>query len=225
MIMAKIILSFNGNVVKEYELDRGSLSIGRDEKNDIHIDNPAVSSRHAKILTILNESFIEDLDSTNGTYFYGKKITGHAFKNGESIFIGEHELNYINTEAKISKGKTVKSQDNKPEHSTVSQNETDHSSTDDKASNEPGAAKLQILSESNSGKELLLTKIINTLGKADEQVAAVLRRPDGYYLIVVDAGEGNKKPLVNGATIDKQEFLIDGDIIEVAGVQMRFQLI
>lgn len=94
--MAKIVLSFNDSIINEFELDRGSLTIGRDEKSDIHIDNPAVSSKHAKILTILDESFIEDLESTNGTYIDGKKISGHALKNGDSIFIGEHELNYIN---------------------------------------------------------------------------------------------------------------------------------
>jgi pSer/pThr/pTyr-binding forkhead associated (FHA) protein len=98
--MAKIVLSYDNNIVQEYELDRGSLTIGRDKSNDIHIDNPAVSSKHAKILTILNESFIEDLDSTNGTYVSGKKISGHALLNGDHIVIGKHELNYINEEAK-----------------------------------------------------------------------------------------------------------------------------
>jgi pSer/pThr/pTyr-binding forkhead associated (FHA) protein len=95
--MAKLVLSFGDKIIKEYELERGSITIGRDEENDIHIDNPAASNRHAKILTILDESFIEDLDSTNGTYINGKKITGHSLKDGDSIFIGEHELDYINS--------------------------------------------------------------------------------------------------------------------------------
>lgn len=98
--MAKIVLSYDNNVIQEYKLDRGSLSIGRDTSNDIHIDNPAVSSKHAKILTILNESFIEDLDSTNGTYVSGEKISGHALLNGDNIVIGKHELSYINDEPK-----------------------------------------------------------------------------------------------------------------------------
>jgi len=105
MTMAKLVLSFNGDVVKEYELDRGSLSIGRGQSNDIHIDNPAVSNKHAKVMTVLNESFIEDLGSTNGTYVNGNKVAGHALKNGETIFIGEHELSYINTDTESSNKK------------------------------------------------------------------------------------------------------------------------
>jgi len=213
--MAKLVLSFNGDVIREYELDRGSLSIGRDQENDIHIDNPAVSSKHAKILTILNESFIEDLDSTNGTYINGKKIAGHALKDGESIFIGEHELNYSNAETKSSKSDSV----------TTSNKPAEDIGTAGTASTEPRAAKLQIISEPNSGKELPLSKIINTVGRTDVQVAAVLRRPDGYYLIVVDAGKNNKRPMVNNTEIDKQQLLADRDTIEVAGVQMLFSLI
>jgi len=97
--MAKIILSFEDKIIQEYELTRGSLSIGRDDKNDIHIDNTAVSKKHAKILTIFSESYIEDLSSTNGTFIDGNKILGHALKNGECIVIGEHKLSYINESA------------------------------------------------------------------------------------------------------------------------------
>ena len=60
--MAKLVLNFNGEVVKEYELDKEVLSIGRNLDNDIHIDNFAASGYHAKVLTILNNSFIEYLD-------------------------------------------------------------------------------------------------------------------------------------------------------------------
>jgi len=88
--MAKLVLSFNGDFVKEYELDKEILTIGRKPDNDIHIDNLAVSGNHAKILTILNDSFVEDLDSTNGTFIAGNKISKHALQNGESIVIGKH---------------------------------------------------------------------------------------------------------------------------------------
>jgi len=94
--MAKLVLSFNGDTVKEYDLDRGTISIGRDPGNDIAIDSLAVSNRHAKILTILNESFIEDLDSTNGTYVEDNRVTGHTLKDGDTISIGEHKLVYFN---------------------------------------------------------------------------------------------------------------------------------
>ena len=94
--MAKLVLSFNGNVVKDYELDKEILTVGRKPENDIHIDNLAVSGHHAKILTILNDSFIEDLGSTNGTFVNGNKVVKHALQNGESIVIGKYELKYGN---------------------------------------------------------------------------------------------------------------------------------
>ena len=94
--MAKLVLNINGDTIKEYALDRGTISIGRDPGNVIAIDSPAVSNRHAKILTILNESFIEDLDSTNGTYVEGNKVNGYTLKDGDTISIGEHKLVYFN---------------------------------------------------------------------------------------------------------------------------------
>ena len=97
--MAKLVLSFSGETVREYELDQEIMTIGRKTDNDIQIDNLAVSGNHAKILTILNDSFIEDLNSTNGTLINGQKINKHALQNGEIILIGKHELKYINEAA------------------------------------------------------------------------------------------------------------------------------
>lgn len=88
----------------------------------------------------------------------------------------------------------------------------------------PGPAKLQLVSGTNAGKELKLTKILTTPGRPDVQVAAITRRPTGYFLIVVDAGKDGKMPLVNDAEMDKQYLLTDDDVIEVAGVKMRFNL-
>ncbi|MGB5397744.1 MAG: FHA domain-containing protein, partial [Gammaproteobacteria bacterium] len=97
--MAKLVLTFNGTPVSDYALDKEIITIGRKSDNDIHIDNLAVSGHHAKILTILNDSFIEDLGSTNGTFINGNKITKHALQPGEVIVIGKHELKYINEAA------------------------------------------------------------------------------------------------------------------------------
>jgi pSer/pThr/pTyr-binding forkhead associated (FHA) protein len=97
--MSTLILSFNGNVFTDYELDKEVITIGRKPDNDIHIDNPAVSGKHAKIITILNDSFIEDLGSTNGTYINGNNITKHALQNGETILTGRYEIKYVNANA------------------------------------------------------------------------------------------------------------------------------
>ncbi|PCI06898.1 MAG: hypothetical protein COB77_05780 [Gammaproteobacteria bacterium] len=234
--MAKLVLSFNGVIAKEYELNKEILTIGRKPDNDIHIDNLAVSGHHAKILTILNDSFIEDLDSTNGTTIAGNKVSKHALQNGDSMLIGKHELKYVNASAD-GESDFEKTMIIRPD--TEGMPETEEASKDigksigkiaaDLASagtstTGPGPAKLQLISGANAGKELALTKILTTLGRPGVQVAAITRRPTGYFLIVVDAGKDNKMPLVNDAEISKQNQLADGDVIEVAGIQMRFNL-
>ncbi|NOQ69812.1 MAG: FHA domain-containing protein [Gammaproteobacteria bacterium] len=237
--MAKLVLSFNGDIIKEYTLDSGLLSIGRESNSDIHIDNPAASDKHAKVLTILDKSFIEDLDSTNGTYINRHKITGHSLQNGDAIFIGEHELIYVKDNAESTKSdfkETITTID--PDTEGIPETEEANRNSEKSigkivaelyssvtASEEPGQAKLKIISGKNTGKELPLSKTLTTLGRPDIQVAAITHRPTDYFLIVVDAGKDNKMPLVNGSEIDKQQALADGDIIEVAGVQMRFNLI
>lgn len=237
--MAKLVLTFNGEKVQEYELDKEVTTIGRKPDNDIHIDNLAVSGKHAKVLTILNDSFIEDLGSTNGTYINGDKITKRALSNGDTIVIGKHELKYEGSAgASDDEGEFEKTMIIRPDAAGMPETEeadrdieksigkiaADLASAGSTTSG-PGAARLQLTSGANAGKELQLTKILTTLGKPGVQVAAITRRPAGYFLIIVDAGSSNTMPLVNGTPIDKQQELNDGDTIQVAGVEMRFNLV
>jgi pSer/pThr/pTyr-binding forkhead associated (FHA) protein len=94
--MAKLILSVDGQVLKEYTLSKERTLIGRKPHNDIQIDNLAVSGEHAAIITILNDSFIEDLGSTNGTMVNGKPIKKHFLQNNDVVEIGKHKLKYFN---------------------------------------------------------------------------------------------------------------------------------
>ncbi len=230
--MAILVLSFNGEKQNEYDLTQEELTIGRKPDNDITIDNLAVSGRHAKILTIFNDSFIEDLDSTNGTYINGKKITKHALKNGDVITLGKHTLTYEtgdDGESEFEKtmiirpdaqGMPVEEEADKNIEKSIGKIAADIASSGS-TSKGPGPARLRLMSGTNSGKELKLTKILTTLGRPGVQVAAITRRPTGYFLIVVDAGKEGKMPLVNETAVGKQAHpLNDGDIIEVAGVKM-----
>jgi len=94
--MAKLILSVDGQVLKEHTLSKERTLIGRKPHNDIQIDNLAVSGEHAAIITILNDSFVEDLGSTNGTMVNGKPIKKHFLQNNDVIEIGKHKLKYFN---------------------------------------------------------------------------------------------------------------------------------
>lgn len=93
---AKLILSMDGLVLKEFPLDKERITIGRKETNDIHIDNLAVSGNHAVVVTILNDSFLEDLNSTNGTLVNGKQVQKHFLQDGDVIEIGKYKLKYAN---------------------------------------------------------------------------------------------------------------------------------
>lgn len=93
---AKLILSMNGAVLKEYPLNKERMTIGRKEHNDIVIDNLAVSGEHAAVVTIMHDSFLEDLDSTNGLEVNGAPTKKHFLQNNDVIEIGKHKLKYIN---------------------------------------------------------------------------------------------------------------------------------
>ena len=93
--MAKLILSLEGSVIREIPLDKERITIGRRPQNDIQIENLAVSGEHACIVTILNDSFLEDLGSTNGTLVNGNPIKKHILQNNDVIEIGKYKMKYV----------------------------------------------------------------------------------------------------------------------------------
>ena len=232
--MATIQISFNGEAEKELQLDKETMTIGRKSDNDIHLDNLAVSGHHAKILTILNDSFIEDLNSTNGTYLNGSLVKKNTLTDGDIIKIGKHEMKYINTNAS-SEGDFEKTMIINPDsdgmQETEGSDEIDKSvgaivaeiASSDSGKSSQQKAKIRLVSGANNGKELALTKVLTTLGKPGVQVAAITRRPTGYFLIHIDGGDNGERPKVNNQQISsKAQPLSDNDEIEVAGVKMTF---
>lgn len=235
--MATVQLIFKGDVIRDIPLNKETITIGRKKENDIQIDNLAVSSHHAKIITILNDSFIEDTNSTNGTYVNGALIKKQALKNGDVIHIGKHDLKYVTQVVSTSNSfeKTMiinPSAEGMPEDEGSS--EIDQSvgeivreitSADTGAKNAIGEAKIRLLTGANNGKELPLTKVLTTLGKPGVQVAAITRRPTGYFLIHIDGGINHGRPKVNDKEIGSQaQQLHSDDVIEVAGVKMSFSM-
>ena len=97
--MAKLILSLDGQQIKEFDISKERTTIGRKPHNDIQIDNLAVSGEHAMIMTILNDSFLEDLGSTNGTMVNGQPVKKHFLQNDDVVEIGKYKLKYVNDKA------------------------------------------------------------------------------------------------------------------------------
>ncbi len=231
--MAKLVLSLNGAVQGEFELDQERFTIGRKPENEIQIDNLAVSGKHSMIITILDDSFLEDLGSTNGTYVNGKLVKKHALKDGDVIAIGKHELKYINEDASDDEDEFEKTMIIKPGSASaaVAAAQAAEDAGAAAAPPAPGGApaagggmplgRLTVLNGPIAGKELELTKALITLGKPGTQVAVISRRPQGYFLTHIESSGGF--PVVNGAEIGAKAYqLKDGDLIELAGIKMEF---
>jgi pSer/pThr/pTyr-binding forkhead associated (FHA) protein len=90
--MSKITLNRENFKVEERELEQGTLSIGRNQDNNLPIDDPAVSSHHAQIVTVFDSTYVEDLGSTNGTFVNGKKVKTHTLHNGDVLTIGHYQI-------------------------------------------------------------------------------------------------------------------------------------
>ena len=99
--MARMILSLDGQTLAEYNMTKERYTIGRLPDNDIRVDNAAVSGHHSLIINILNDSFLEDLNSTNGTYVNGKLVKKHALQHGDVITAGHHQLRYVDDQGDV----------------------------------------------------------------------------------------------------------------------------
>jgi pSer/pThr/pTyr-binding forkhead associated (FHA) protein len=246
--MAKLILSMDNLVLKEIPLNKERTTIGRKASNDIQIDNLAVSGEHGVIVTILNDSFLEDLNSTNGTFVNGQQVKKHFLQNNDVIELGKYRLKYVNeatahaSQADFEKTmvlrpdvmrKAAEQMAGKPAEPAAPSMmpPVDLAPPIGKPTAPPAAAlapaaaalplgSIQVLNGSNVGKTLDLIKPLTTLGKPGVQVAVIARRPHGYFLTHV---EGASFPTVNGAAIGTQAHeLKDHDVIELAGVKMEF---
>ena len=249
--MAKLILSMETTMLKEIPLNKERTTIGRKPHNDIQIDNLAISGEHAVVITILNDSFLEDLGSTNGTFVNGQSVKKHFLQNGDTIELGKYRLKFVSelpqqtNAADFEKTMILRPGAAKPPAAApapaapAASPSPAAAATPAHMSTSPGMAPaasvtaapaapalplgaIQLLSGGNAGKEMELTKTLTTLGKPGVQVAVIARRPHGYFITHV---EGASFPVVNGKSLDAQAHqLADHDVIELAGVKMEFFL-
>ena len=207
--MAKIIVTLDGKVLHELTLGRDPIRIGRRPSNDIMLDNLAISGEHAAIVTVAQDSFLEDLNSTNGTLVNGQPVKKHFLQNNDVIELAKYRIKYLSELAESQHEEGV-SLGNGAVASEGAMPATGQQAT------------ITVLNGASAGKQLALTKILTTLGRAGVQVAVISHRQHGYFLSHV---EGVNRPLVNGHAIGMQTHpLGDGDVIELAGTQMQFAL-
>ena len=234
----KLILKFKDTVISEIPLDKEETTIGRKPENTIHVDNLAVSGRHARVLKIGNKAILEDLGSTNGTLVNGKQITKHILQHGDSIVIGKHELTFVSLEEKPVKAAPEPEEEDMDKTMIITPQARSAMISKNGAS--PSAASamplagLQIIAGPLAGKSMDLTASLTSLGKGDgcrikikgftvgKQAAVITRRPTGYHLAHL---EGLAKPKINGEAIgDQPRTLKDGDIIELGDTKIEFYI-
>lgn len=222
--MGKLIVNDGNGQVQEFALTKERVSIGRHPDNDIALNDKAVSGRHAVVITILKDSFLEDLDSTNGTQVNGRTITKHPLNHGDEIMIGRNTLKYESEAAAADDfEKTMILKPSQVGAAFESQVQAATASTPPPASSKPLLGKLRVTSGANAGKELELSKALTTIGKPGVQVAAITRRADGYYIVHVGGETGGRRALVNGSEISTHARKLNpGDNVELLGTQMSF---
>ncbi|MEJ5989462.1 FHA domain-containing protein [Ramlibacter sp. PS3R-8] len=227
--MPKMIVSIDGVVIKEVQLTKDRTTLGRRPYNDIVIDNLAVSGEHAVLQLTGNEVFLEDLNSTNGTYVNGKAVKKQLLQNNDTVEIGKYKIKFINEvpgatfeKTMIMKAGMIPPMPAKPAPAPAGA-ATAAAPAAASAGAEAGSgqnASIKVLSGAAAGREVPLVKVVTTIGKPGVAVAAITKRSHGFVVAHV---EGTNKPTLNGSAIGPEPVTLkNGDMLELAGTQMQF---
>ncbi|RLB42411.1 MAG: FHA domain-containing protein [Deltaproteobacteria bacterium] len=233
--MAKFVLMFNKQVIQEFPLNKGSVTIGRNEENDITIENLAVSGFHARVDKTGRDYILTDLQSTNGTFVNDKKIFSHKLSHGDNIIIGKHTLLFLAPE--------LQAEDAEADSGPVDLNKTMMLDTErqrellakqEKTSPPPKKPeKIGVLSFLDGSKvgEVELKKKLTRIGKASTSevrlsglfmgstAATISKRPTGYTITFTG---GLTKLKVNGEVVKGSIPLKDFDTIELGSYKFQF---
>lgn len=207
--MARLIVTHQGTVIKEYDLSKEKVMVGRKPSNDIILDDPTVSGEHAMFLH-MQHTYVEDMNSTNGIKLNGKAVSKRQLNHGDIIQIGQHEFKFIDDAVQdFEKTVVISSPVAKAEPAPA-----------------PAQAKVMITNGKKQGETIALNKPYTKLGSAS-QVAVIARRGGSYYLMPMSGGAATSgtSPKLNGKQIGAESMLLgNGDTIEVAGTELKFMV-
>ena len=227
--MLQILLKFNTSVLKVFQSDKAEITIGRNMNNDLQIDNLAVSNFHARIERSQDKYFIEDLNSTNGTYIDEQKIAKCELRDGDTAGIGKHLLTFM-LQGGASGGRGLS--ETEMEQTMMLDTEKQRELVKKAEPSFPESpARLKVQEGGISQDEYQLTARLTEIGKGDscqvrleglfapKSLAYIMRDPMGYTLI---PGDNAGKLRLNGASIDKGTALKNNDVINAGKVKFRF---
>jgi hypothetical protein len=206
--MAKLILTHEGAVIREYQLKGERTTVGRKPHNDIHLEDPTVSGEHAVFLN-LQHFYVEDMGSTNGVILNGKRVTKRQLNNGDVIRIGRHEFKFVDDMIGTFDKTVMIPTAQAPTAAPVTA---------------PKKGTVKVLNGPKSGEQILLSKPYTTLGSPGLQVAVIAKRGNNFFLMPMSGVSNNQEPpRLNNQPIGAQSKpLKSGDVIEVAGTKLQF---
>jgi len=203
--MARLIITHQGTVIKEYDLSKEKVTVGRKPSNDIILDDPTVSGLHAAFLH-MQHTYVEDMKSTNGIKLNGKTINKRQLSHGDLVQIGQHEFKFIDDAVQDFESTVVIAPPTQ----------------EFKETKKPIKASVMITQGPKQGESIILNKPYTKLGSAS-QVAVIARRGESYYLMPMTGGAQGESPKLNGKQIGAESMLLGhADLIDVAGTQLKF---
>jgi pSer/pThr/pTyr-binding forkhead associated (FHA) protein len=203
--MAKLVISLNGMSLRDYELDKVRVTIGRTSNNDIVLNEPVVSGEHAAISQEGGVITLVDLDSTNGTYINDRLVVDKKpLKHNDVISVGSHDLLFVD-ESVQDFAATVVMQPAEEESKVL------------------GPAALKITSGKRAGTVMPIVKERTALGKPGEQIAVIMKVEGAYLLQPVAVGDKPITTKLNGRLLDSNARPLSfGDVIEIADIKLEF---
>ena len=216
--MAKLILTLDGTVIREYEIDKDSISVGRKHGNDIQLNDLTVSGRHALISQLGEHTYIDDLGSTNGTLLNGARVAKAQLNHSDTIQCGNYQFTFFSDEEATYEPTMFL----RAEIEDTQVIDTNPPKTGDAKGERLAAVK--VLNGPLAKKVLELRKPFNTLGFNGVKLAMIARNPNGYTISALKGSQtSTDSALLNGEIIKSEAtFLKGGDMLELAGTQMEF---
>ena len=240
--MSKLVLFLSDGTTQDIALNRERMTIGRRADNDLCLSNLAVSGEHAVVVTILADSFLEDLGSTNGTLVNGRTVAKHFLRDRDHIDIGRHKLIYCAEDGTVIEREIVtgvmrvaaralgemaeaakpfmREGRDAPSPAATAAAASTTPVPEPAAAALPDTASIKVLTGVNTGAWVPLTKAETTIGRPGVQVAAIVQSGPAFLIKRI---EGGGTPIVNGQAIGQEGTeLAHGDQIDIAGTLLEF---
>jgi pSer/pThr/pTyr-binding forkhead associated (FHA) protein len=235
-----MLLKFNAAVIKEIPFDKDFLTVGRKADNDIVVDNPAVSGHHCRISKQGGTYFVEDLESTNGTFVNEKRIKKSGLHDNDVVGVAKHALVFLDDAPEPATTAPAAPEPAADATMMISPQKQAEMLAASSSFSKPGAVEragwLRVLKGGVGAAEYELKGMSTYIGKSDrvqimikgsglfgsapEVAASVHRKPEGYVLVAVTDGY----PVVNGTKVVGSVVLNEGDLIDCGATTMQFEL-